>query len=135
MTTEKLQEVVEQLFAAGSAAASAASAMDAFLELREALERGEVRAASPDPTTAIGWRVNAWVKQGILLGFRIGALQDFSSGGFSFVDKHTYPVLNFHTRGRHPSGSRRLVGAFGRLSRARCRLHAADVCQFRRLGG
>ncbi|MGA7109028.1 MAG: 2,3,4,5-tetrahydropyridine-2,6-dicarboxylate N-succinyltransferase [Terracidiphilus sp.] len=95
MTTEKLQEVVEQLFAAGSAAASAASAMDAFLELRGALERGEVRAASPDPTTAIGWRVNAWVKQGILLGFRIGALQDFSSGGFSFVDKHTYPVRTF----------------------------------------
>jgi 2,3,4,5-tetrahydropyridine-2-carboxylate N-succinyltransferase len=95
MTTEKLQEAIEQLFAAGSAAASQASAMDAFLELREALERGEVRAAAQDPTSAIGWRVNAWVKQGILLGFRIGALQDFSGGGLSFVDKHTYPVRTF----------------------------------------
>jgi 2,3,4,5-tetrahydropyridine-2-carboxylate N-succinyltransferase len=95
MTTEKLQETIEQLFAAGLAAASDALAMDAFLALREALEHGEVRAASPDPTTATGWRVNAWVKQGILLGFRIGALQEFSGSGFSFVDKHTYPVRTF----------------------------------------
>jgi len=95
MTTEKLRETVEQLFTAGPAAAGEAAAMDAFLELREALERGEVRAASPDPASASGWRVNPWVKQGILLGFRIGALQDFSGGGFSFVDKHTYPVQTF----------------------------------------
>ncbi len=45
-----------------------------FFELRAALERGEVRAASPDAAAPTGWRVNAWVKQGILLGFRLGAL-------------------------------------------------------------
>jgi 2,3,4,5-tetrahydropyridine-2,6-dicarboxylate N-succinyltransferase len=92
MHSEKLQKALE----AGSAAAPGdPAAMEAFLELREALERGEVRAASPDAGSATGWRVNAWVKKGILLGFRIGALEDSSGGGFSFVDKHTYPVRRF----------------------------------------
>jgi 2,3,4,5-tetrahydropyridine-2-carboxylate N-succinyltransferase len=48
--------------------------MAAFLELREALEAGAVRAAEPDAASPTGWRVNAWVKQGILLGFRLGHL-------------------------------------------------------------
>ena len=46
--------------------------MDAFLELRGALSAGRIRAAEPAPETALGWRVNAWVKRGILLGFRLG---------------------------------------------------------------
>jgi 2,3,4,5-tetrahydropyridine-2-carboxylate N-succinyltransferase len=95
MTTEELQKAVEECFVAGPAIADDTSAIDVFLELRAALERGEVRAASPDPTTAIAWRVNTWVKRGILLGFRIGAPQDSLAGGFSFVDKHTYPVRRF----------------------------------------
>ena len=49
--------------------------MPAFLELRAALETGAVRAAEPDPSAPLGWRVNAWVKRGILLGFRLGELQ------------------------------------------------------------
>jgi 2,3,4,5-tetrahydropyridine-2-carboxylate N-succinyltransferase len=69
--------------------------MQAFLELRDELERGESRAASPDQAAPTGWRVNAWVKKGILLGFRLGALKDFSAAGFSFVDKHTYPLRRF----------------------------------------
>jgi 2,3,4,5-tetrahydropyridine-2-carboxylate N-succinyltransferase len=69
--------------------------MAAFLSLRTALESGEVRSASPDPASATGWRVNAWVKQGILLGFRLGALEEQPAGGLSFVDKHTYPVQHF----------------------------------------
>lgn len=56
----------------------------------EALNRGEARAAEPGEQ---GWRVNAWVKQGILLGFRTGALRDYSiPGGFPFFDKDTYPL-------------------------------------------
>jgi len=69
--------------------------------LRAALERGEVRAASPDPASPTGWRVNAWVKRGILLGFRLGALKDMSGHApagktvLSFVDKATYPARHF----------------------------------------
>jgi 2,3,4,5-tetrahydropyridine-2-carboxylate N-succinyltransferase len=44
----------------------------AFDELKAALNDGRVRAAEPDPTVPTGWKVNAWVKKGILLGFRIG---------------------------------------------------------------
>lgn len=72
-----------------------ASAMADFLELRAALERGDVRAAAPDPSDPLGWRVNVWVKQGILLGFRIGALQDIAGPVISYVDKDTYPARRF----------------------------------------
>jgi 2,3,4,5-tetrahydropyridine-2-carboxylate N-succinyltransferase len=69
-----LQKKIEEYFAAGAAAADNPDAMAAFLELREALEAGAVRAAEPDAGSPTGWRVNAWVKQGILLGFRLGHL-------------------------------------------------------------
>jgi 2,3,4,5-tetrahydropyridine-2-carboxylate N-succinyltransferase len=69
--------------------------MEAFLALRTAIETGEVRSASPDPASPTGWRVNAWVKQGILLGFRLGVLEEMISVGLSFVDKHTYPARHF----------------------------------------
>jgi 2,3,4,5-tetrahydropyridine-2,6-dicarboxylate N-succinyltransferase len=51
-----------------------------FGEFKEALNRGEVRAAEPDLGAKTGWRVNAWVKKGILLGFRMGAVVDMSAG-------------------------------------------------------
>ena len=86
---------MERHFVAGAAAVGDPVAMAAFLELRAALERGEVRAAEPDANAPTGWRVNAWVKQGILLGFRLGALEEMPSAGLSFVDKHTYPVRQF----------------------------------------
>jgi len=95
MTITQLQETIERFFAAGPAAIGDDSAMFAFQTLRTALESGEVRAASPDAASPSGWRVNAWVKQGILLGFRLGILEEFPSSGFSFVDKHTYPVRHF----------------------------------------
>ena len=69
--------------------------MNAFLELRIALSEGRVRAAEPDPASSLGWRVNAWVKQGILLGFRLGTLQKMGGDEFSFVDKNTYPARRF----------------------------------------
>ena len=69
--------------------------MTTFLALRAALESGEARAASPDAGAPTGWRVNAWVKRGILLGFRLGALKEFAAAGLSFVDKDTFPVRHF----------------------------------------
>ncbi len=95
MTTTQLQSSIERHFAAGPAAIGDSSAMTAFLALRAALESGEVRAASPDAASPSGWRVNAWVKQGILLGFRLGVLEESPAQGFSFVDKNTYPARHF----------------------------------------
>ena len=85
-----LQSKIENYFAAGAAVVGDAAAMDAFLELRAALSSGHLRAAEPDALHALGWRVNAWVKQGILLGFRLGSLE--TMGGGEFVDKNTYPA-------------------------------------------
>ncbi len=95
MDPNHLQRAIERHFAAGASAINDPAAMESFLALRDALECGELRSASPDPAAPTGWRVNAWVKKGILLGFRIGVLQDFPAGALSFVDKHTYPVRHF----------------------------------------
>jgi 2,3,4,5-tetrahydropyridine-2-carboxylate N-succinyltransferase len=118
MPDSDLKAQIEHHFAAGLAAVNDPAAMAAFEQLREALEAGEIRAAEPDAGTPLGWRVNAWVKQGILLGFRLGHLtgsgpeeahvetnslsgtnQSWGGqelpGGFPFVDKHTYPARRF----------------------------------------
>jgi len=111
----QLQETIERYFAAGPAAIGDPAAMTAFLLLRAALEKGEVRAASPDPESPTGWRVNAWVKQGILLGFRLGALEELPSPGLSFVDKQTYPARYFSASDGVrivPGGSSVRSGAF-----------------------
>ncbi|WP_419803823.1 2,3,4,5-tetrahydropyridine-2,6-dicarboxylate N-succinyltransferase [Terriglobus sp.] len=85
-----LQSRIEHFFSLGAAAAQEREALDSFHTLREALEGGTLRAAEPDAASPLGWKVNAWVKRGILLGFRLGALTEMSAG--SFVDKHTYPA-------------------------------------------
>ena len=62
-----------------------------FDEFKSALNRGEIRAAERNSSGE--WLVHTWVKQGILLGFRLGALSDMSEGNtFRFFDKDTYPV-------------------------------------------
>ena len=68
-----------------------------FQEFRAALNAGEIRAAEPDAAAATGWRVNAWVKKGILLGFRMGGVVDMSidAARQPFFDKSTYPVKHF----------------------------------------
>ena len=88
-----LAETIAALFAEGGAADRAA-ARQAFFTLQAALDRGEVRAAEPDPATPSGWRVNGWVKQGILLGFRFGETRDVSAdhGRWPFYDKDTMPL-------------------------------------------
>ena len=50
-----------------------------FAEFKAALNAGAIRAAEPDTAAMIGWRVNGWVKKGILLGFRMGGVVDMSS--------------------------------------------------------
>ena len=61
-----------------------------FEEFKQALNRGEVRAAEKSADGK--WNVNSWVKQGLLLGFRMGATIDVSTGeSFKFFDKDTYP--------------------------------------------
>ena len=115
MTTNRLEKAIERHFASGSAAIGDPDAMTAFLALRSAIESGEVRAASPDAASPTGWRVNAWVKRGILLGFRLGALEEMALAGLSFVDKHTYPARHF-TAGDGirlvPGGSSVRAGAY-----------------------
>jgi 2,3,4,5-tetrahydropyridine-2,6-dicarboxylate N-succinyltransferase len=70
-----------------------------FEEFKSALNRGEIRAAEKD--SAGNWVVNSWVKSGILLGFRIGALKDMSSDRiFRFFDKDTYPVQSMALENR-----------------------------------
>jgi 2,3,4,5-tetrahydropyridine-2-carboxylate N-succinyltransferase len=78
----------------------------AFDELKSALNEGRVRAAEPDSASPTGWKVNAWVKKGILLGFRIGRIVDMPTQvgersalprepeglPYQFRDKHTFPL-------------------------------------------
>jgi 2,3,4,5-tetrahydropyridine-2,6-dicarboxylate N-succinyltransferase len=90
-----LAEDVQSLTAAG-AAADRGLARAVFARLRAALSSGEVRAAEPDEQAPGGWRVNAWVKQGILLGFRSGEVTDMSvDRGLRFFDKDTLPLKAF----------------------------------------
>ena len=86
-----LRQQIESLFAAGTDA-DKASARRAFEDLRRALGTGEIRAAEPDAYSLTGWCVNAWVKQGILLGFRFGDIVDMTGGVLPFYDKDTMPL-------------------------------------------
>lgn len=74
----------------------------AFNDALEALNEGRIRAASQDG--AGRWTAHGWVKTAILIGFRLGALRDYSTDGFPFVDKDTYPVKPFR-----PSDGVRIV--------------------------
>ena len=65
-----------------------------FARFKRALNEGRIRSAEPDPSTRTGWRVNAWVKKGILLGMRMGTVVDMSidSARQPLLDKATWPV-------------------------------------------
>ena len=83
------EELRRRIEAATAEGVSAADARSAFADLAAALERGTVRAAEP---AGGGWRVNAWVKQGILLGFRVGQVVETDHAGpLRFFDKDTVP--------------------------------------------
>jgi 2,3,4,5-tetrahydropyridine-2,6-dicarboxylate N-succinyltransferase len=93
-----LAEEIESLSSAGADAGRDA-ARDAFARLRAQLSAGDVRAAEPDASTPTGWRVNTWVKKGILLGFRFGDIADVSAdhGRWPFFDKDTLPLKRVST--------------------------------------
>jgi 2,3,4,5-tetrahydropyridine-2-carboxylate N-succinyltransferase len=84
---------ITSLFEQGGAAPKE-EAREAFFLLREELANGRVRAAEPDEASPTGWRVNVWVKQGILLGFRFGDIVDMGvgKGRWPFFDKDTLPL-------------------------------------------
>ncbi len=67
--------------------------IETFRQFKAALNAGEARAAEPDPSSSLGWKVNAWVKRGILVGFRMGHTVDMAEDGsrLAFFDKSTYP--------------------------------------------
>ena len=85
-----LQADIEALYAVEPAALDRGEALRRFAEFKFFLNRGEIRAAEQKGGA---WRVNAWVKKGILLGFRLGELTDVSiDGRFRFFDRSTYPL-------------------------------------------
>ena len=63
-----------------------------FDQFKLEVNEGRIRAAEPDASSPTGWKVNAWVKKGILLGFRIGHTVDVGSANTQFRDKHTFPL-------------------------------------------
>ena len=89
------------------------NARSTFEQFRNALTTGEIRAAEKKDDN---WHVNVWVKQGILLGFRLGELAQMSSGEcLSFVDKDTFPARKFSPVDRVrvvPGGSSVRTGAY-----------------------
>lgn len=90
-----------------------ATALEVFAEFKKLLNTGKIRAAEKIDDE---WRVNAWVKHGILMGFRLGTLTDFSiNKHFRFFDKHTYPLQGL-TLERHvrvvPGGTAIRDGAY-----------------------
>jgi len=105
-----LQKSIETLVANGAADSSA---RQTFFEFRDALTSGKIRAAEKLDGK---WTVNAWVKQGILLGFKLGELAEMGTeDGLSFVDKDTFPARHFSVADRVrvvPGGSSVRTGAY-----------------------
>jgi len=88
-----LQSQIEDLFESPPASYREEH-FELFRAFKASLNRGDIRAAEPDPSAPTGWRVNAWVKKGILAGFRMGTIVDMSVDAKRqpFLDKSSYPV-------------------------------------------
>ena len=85
-----LQSRIEEAFERSLKEESAEQFLALFNKFKEELNAGRLRAAEKK---ADAWIVHSWVKKGILLGFRIGALRDMSiNGQFVYYDKSTYPL-------------------------------------------
>lgn len=96
MRADNLAQAIEKLFDTPPATPTEADAQ-LFQDFKQALNAGLIRAAEPDAATPTGWRVNPWVKKGILVGFRMGQIVDMSVNPARqpFFDKATYPVRHF----------------------------------------
>ena len=88
---ERLRQEIERLFSTADIQRTPAT-LGLFQQFRDALSAGKIRAAEKRDGQ---WRANAWVKQGILLGFQLGELSETGSGALTFVDKDTFPPRNF----------------------------------------
>jgi 2,3,4,5-tetrahydropyridine-2-carboxylate N-succinyltransferase len=87
---EALRQEIER-YGSGVAPGEEARARKAFDSLKQLLNTGEVRAA--ERSSQGTWRVNTWVKAGILLGFRLGTVERvLATSSFPFFDKDTYPL-------------------------------------------
>jgi 2,3,4,5-tetrahydropyridine-2-carboxylate N-succinyltransferase len=105
-----LKSSIERLAALGEVE-NDPDARKTFLEFRDQLTQGKIRAAEKIDGN---WKVNTWVKQGILLGFRLGALAEMPAG-LSFVDKDTFPARQFSVADKVrvvPGGSSVREGAY-----------------------
>ena len=120
-TPTALQHAIEHWSAQGAAAGASDEALAAFQELRAGLEAGTLRSAESSAASPTGWRVNPWVKRGILLGCRLGVLTEMNgtappgSSILSFVDKGTYPARHFNAADGIrvvPGGSSVRAGAY-----------------------
>jgi 2,3,4,5-tetrahydropyridine-2,6-dicarboxylate N-succinyltransferase len=108
---QSLKSSIERL-AALSATENESEARSIFLEFRDALTNGKIRAAEKIEGR---WKVNSWVKSGILLGFRLGELAESRCGALTFVDKDTFPARQFALADRVrmvPGGSSVRLGAY-----------------------
>lgn len=96
ISSVSIQTQVEKLFDQTVTPADSV-ARELFQEFLLLLNTGQIRSAEPNSATPTGWQVNAWVKKGILLGFRLGELVEMAStnGGAQFFDKSTYPLKHF----------------------------------------
>ena len=109
----ELQRQIESLYAMGADAATSPAAAQTFLRFRGALTAGAIRAAEKRDGR---WHTNAWVKQGILLGFRLGKLvESGDTRVLAFVDKDSYPTRHFSASDNVrivPGGSSVRCGAY-----------------------
>ncbi|HJR16653.1 MAG TPA: 2,3,4,5-tetrahydropyridine-2,6-dicarboxylate N-succinyltransferase [Gemmatimonadales bacterium] len=117
---ENLRQAIER-YAHSVPPGDEIAALEAFQQLKAALNAGTVRAAEPGSDGH--WRANAWVKAGILLGFRLGRVGPAATGGpFPFYDKDTYPL-----RAIGPEQGIRIVPG-GSAIRDGCYVGTAVVC-------
>ena len=110
---ENLKVQIEEFARQSDTELDAEKAEQSFQELITRLNSGTVRAASRDSDGR--WQAHTWVKQGILLGFRLGELSDFSTADFPFFDKHTYPLHPFELKNEVrivPGGSSVRTGSY-----------------------
>src|SRR6267143_4187048 len=108
---QSLKTAIERLASMGEVEQTP-EARRVFLEFRDALTQGKVRSAEKIDGR---WVVHGWVKQGILLGFRLGELTEMGDAGLSFVDKDTFPARRFAVADRVrvvPGGSSVRLGSY-----------------------